>query len=81
MINLPVQKLSHDKNNMNGLSKDYFRQMLTVTMTGVLFYMITNMSSNIMEFRCSPLRTGLANIFLCAREILWAEKFPPKKSN
>ena len=31
-----------------------------------------------MELRRSPLRTGLANIFLCAHEILWAEKFPPK---
>ena len=35
-----------------------------------------------MELRRSPLRTGLANIFLCAHEILWAEnfhlRFPPK---
>ena len=34
MINLSVQKLSHDKNNINGLSKDSFREILTVTMTG-----------------------------------------------
>ena len=34
MINLSVQKLSRDKNNMNGLSKDSFCEMLTVTMTG-----------------------------------------------
>ena len=31
-----------------------------------------------MELRRSPLRTGLANIFLRAHEILWGEKFPPK---
>ena len=34
MINLSVQKLSHDKNNMNGLSNDSFCEMVTVTMTG-----------------------------------------------
>ena len=34
MINLSVQKLSYDKNNINGLSKNFFREILTVTMTG-----------------------------------------------
>ena len=34
MINLSIQKLSHDKNYISGLSKDSFREMLTVTITG-----------------------------------------------
>ena len=32
-IDLCVQKLSEDKNYIDGLCKDSFREMLTVTMT------------------------------------------------
>ena len=47
-IDLYVQKLYKDKNYMDGLSKDSFREMSTVTMTEsfILFY---NIISNMME--------------------------------
>ena len=47
-IDLCVQKLYKDKNYMDGLSKDSFREMSTVTMTEsfILFY---NIISNMME--------------------------------
>ena len=47
-IDLCVQKLHKDKNYMDGLSKDSFREMSTVTMTEsfILFY---NIISNMME--------------------------------
>ena len=41
-IDLCVQKLLKDKNYIDGLSKDTFREMLTVIMTSLLFYLIMN---------------------------------------
>ena len=52
-IDLCVQKLYKDKNYMDGLSKDSFREMSTVTMTEsfILFY---NIISNMMEQQWVP---------------------------
>ena len=49
MTDLCVQKLFEDKDYVDGLSKDSFREMLTVTMTQSLFYLIMNIIGNMME--------------------------------
>ena len=47
-IDLCVEKLFEDKNYIDGLSKDSFREMLAVIMS-LLFYLITNIISSTME--------------------------------
>ena len=50
-IDLCVQKLYEEKNYIDGLYKDSFREMLTVTMTESLFYLIKNIIGNTMEWQ------------------------------
>ena len=78
-IDLCVQKLVEDKNFIDGLSKDSFREMLTVTMTEY-FILFDNKYYEQHDGVAmgSPLGPTFANIFLCVHEILWLEKCPPE---
>ena len=78
-IDLCVQKLFEDKNFIDGLSKDSFREMLTVTMTES-FILFDNeyYEQHDGVAMGSPLGPTFANIFLCVHEILWLEKCPPE---
>ena len=74
-IDLWVQKLFEDKNHIDGLSKDSFREMLTVTMTES-FILFDNeyYKQHDGVTMDSPLRPTFDNIFLCVHEILGLEK-------
>ena len=78
-IDLCVQKLSEDKNYIDGLSKDAFREMLTITMTES-FTLFDNeyYKQHDGVAIASPLGPTFANIFLSVHEILWLEKCPPE---
>ena len=78
-IDLCVQKLFEDKNFIDGLSKDSFREMLTVTMTES-FILFDNeyFEQHDGVAMGSPLGPTFANIFLCVHEILLLEKCPPE---
>ena len=70
-IDLCVQKLSEDKNYIDGLCKDSFREMLTVTMTEsfILFDNECYKQHDGVTIG-SPLRPTFVNIFSCAYETL-----------
>ena len=70
-IDLFVQKLIEDKNYIDGLSKDSFREMLTVTMTES-FILFDNeyYKQHDGVAMDSPLGPTFANIFLCVHKIL-----------
>ena len=78
-IDLCVQKLSEDKNYVDGLSKDSFREMLTITMAES-FTLFDNeyYKQHDGVAMGSPLGPIFANIFLSVHEILWLEKCPPE---
>ena len=48
-IDLCVQKPFEDRNYIDGLSKDSFCEMVTVTMTVLLYHWITNIIGNSIE--------------------------------
>ena len=78
-IDLCVQKLFEDKSYIDGLSRDSFHEMLTVTMTES-FISFDNkyywqQDGVVMG---SPLGPTFANIFLCVHEIAWLEKCLPE---
>ena len=76
-IDLCVQKLFEDKNYIDGLSKDSFREMLTVTMTESFILFDNKYYKQLDEVAMgSTLGPTFANIFLCVDEILWLEKCP-----
>ena len=70
-IDLCVQKLFEDINYIDGLSKDSFREMLTVNMTES-FYLFDNAYHKQHDGVTMGCRLGptFANIFLCVHEIL-----------
>ena len=74
-----VEKLFEDKNYIDGLSKDSFRQMLTVTMTESFILFDNEYYREHYGVKMgSPLGPTFANIFLCVHEIFWLEKCPPE---
>ena len=79
IIDLCVQKLFEDKNNIDGLSKESFHEMLTVTITES-FVLFDNKyyKQNDEVATGSPVGPIFANVFLCLHEILWVEKCLPE---
>ena len=76
-IDLCVQKLFEDKNYIDCLSKDSFREMLTVTMTeSFILFDKEYYKQHDGVATGSALGATFANIFLCVYEILWLEKYP-----
>ena len=73
-------KLFEDKNYIDGLSKDTFREMLTVIMTEsfVLFDNEYYYKQHDRVAMSSPLGLTLANIFLCVHDIIRLQKGPPE---
>ena len=71
-IALHIQKLFEDKNYVDDLSKDSFREMLTVTMAES-FILFDNEYCEQHDGVAmgSPLGPTFASIFLCVHEILW----------
>ena len=64
-IDLCVEKLFEDKNYIDGLSKDSFREMLTVTMTeSFVLFDSENYKQHDGVAMGSPLGPTFANIFL-----------------
>ena len=78
-FDLCVQKLFEDKNYINGLSKDSFREMITATMVTLSYLFDNNYYKQhdgvTLGFLLGPI---FANIFLCVHKILWLEKYPPE---
>ena len=76
-IDFCVQKLFEDKNYIDGLSKDSFHEMLTVTMTES-FILFDNKYYKQQDGVAmgSPLGPTFVTIFLCVHEILWLGKCP-----
>lgn len=79
---LCVQKLLEDKNCTDGLFKDSFCEMWTVTMTES-FILLDNKyyRQHDEEAIGSPLGYTFANIFLCICKILSLEKCLPESDN
>ena len=71
-IDLCVQKLFEDKNFIDGLSKDSFREMSFILFDNEYYEQRNGVAMG------SPLGPTFANIFLCVHEILWLEKCPPE---
>ena len=66
-IDLCVQKLFEDKNYIDGLSKDSFRELLTSTMTESFIFSDNKYYKEQNGVAVgSALGSTLANIFLCA---------------
>ena len=78
-IDVCVQKLFEDKSYIDGLSRDVFREMLTVTMAES-FILFDNKYYRQHDgvAMVSPLGPNFANIFLCVHEIIWLEKCLPE---
>ena len=78
-IDLCVQKLFEDKNYIDGLPKDLFREMLTATMTESFILFDNKYYEQLNGVAMgSPLAPTFGNIFLCVHKILWLEKCPPE---
>ena len=78
-IDLCVQKLFEDKNYINGLYKDTFCEMVTVTMTeSFILFDNEHYRQHDGVAMGSPLGPTFANIFSCVQEIHWLEKCPPE---
>ena len=76
-IDLCVDILFYDRTNIDGITKDYFCDLLTICMSESLVLFDGEYYKQIGGVAMgSPLGATFANIFLCFYEQIWLEKFP-----
>ena len=76
-IDLCVDLLFHDRSNIDGISKDYFHELLNICMSESLILFDGEFYKQIDGVAMgSPLGPTFANVFLCFYEKIWLEKCP-----
>ena len=75
-IDLCVDILLYDRTDIDGITKDYFHDLLTICMSESLVLFDGEYYKQIRVGMGSPLGPTFANIFLCFYEQIWLENCP-----
>ena len=76
-IDIVVKKVFHQKSQLNGLSRNDFKSLLTLCTKGTVFYYNGNYYRQRDGVAMgSPLGPALANAFLCHHESTWIDECP-----
>ena len=74
-IDLCVENLFHDRAHVDNLSRDSFRELLTMSELLILFDQEFYKQHDGVAM-CSPLGPTLASAFLCYHEKIWLQNYP-----